>query len=261
MHKIFRSLASLVVVATLAISPAFGIRKNQLTKLQENQHKSMHVIVMVHKDASGDFHGGLCTAYAVGPHTLLTAEHCNDVDASAVYIDTIDKKAIKEGRVMSYTVISRTFDHQDHMLLDVSGIYFPNTIELTDHVRAPRQGEHTYQWGNPGGVRDQYREGLVTGRMAMPTPDPDDEDSDSEKIDATGDVYLIVETVVGGDSGSAIFSAVDGQLIGVLTYGIDDGQFAGVYAIVFTQAQIDDSKSDVLVIHAYDTDNTHTVKW
>ena len=49
---------------------------------------------------------------------------------------------------------------------------------------------------------------------------------------------MIAEPVVGGDSGTSVFSAVDGQLIGIITYGMDDGQIAGVYAIVFTQAQI-----------------------
>jgi hypothetical protein len=229
MRKIFRSLASLVIIATLAISPAFGIHKKQLTKLQENQHKSMHEIVMVNRDENGKvIGGGLCTAYAVGPHTLLTAEHCNDEYATGVYIDA-PLQLIRPQQVMSYKIISRTFDKQDHMLLDVSGIYFKNTIELTDHVRVPRQGEHTYQWGNPGGIRDQYREGVVMGNMPS---------SGDDEIDATGVVYLIQETVIGGDSGSSVFSAEDGQLIGIITYGIDDGKLAGVYAIAFTQAQI-----------------------
>jgi hypothetical protein len=235
MRKVLRSLVSLVIMATLTISPAFGIHKKQLTKLQENQHKSMHVIVEVERDVDGNpLHGGLCTAYAVGPHTLLTAQHC-DMNTNAIYIDNTDRKAIKENRVMSYTITSKTYDNEDHVLYVVSGITFNNTIVLTAHVELPKQGVHTYQWGNPGGVRDQYREGLVIGSMPNATPDPEDE----ERVNATGVVYLIAEPVVGGDSGSAIFSMEDGQLIGVLTYGIDNGQIAGVYAIVFTQAQLD----------------------
>jgi hypothetical protein len=235
MRKIFRSIASLVIIATLAISPAFGIHKKQLTKLQENQHKSMHVIIEVERDVDGNpLRGGLCTAYAVAPHTLLTAQHC-DMDTNAIYIDTTDRQAIKEHRIMAYTITSKTYDNEDHVLYVISGITFQNTIVLTAHVRVPRQGEHTYQWGNPAGVRDQYREGLVIGSMPNPTPDPEEE----EHVNATGTVYLIAEPVVGGDSGSAIFSMEDGQLIGVLTYGIDGGQLAGVYAVQFTQAQLD----------------------
>lgn len=234
MTKFLQNLASLVIIATMAISPAFGIHKKQLTKLQEQQHKAMHVIVEVERDADGaPLRGGLCTAYAVSPTTLLTAQHC-DMNTNAIYIDTTDRQAIKEHRVMAYTILSKTYDNQDHVLYVISGITFRNTIVLTAHVRVPRQGERTYTWGNPAGIRDQYREGVVMGSMPNPKPDPDDE----EKINATGDIYLIQETAVGGDSGSAIFSAVDGQVIGVLTYGIDEGQVAGVYAIVFTQAQL-----------------------
>ena len=45
----------------------------------------------------------------------------------------------------------------------------------------PVQGERTYQWGNPGGMRDQYREGVVMGLIPPVPQDPEDE----EKIDAT----------------------------------------------------------------------------
>ena len=235
MRKIFRSLASLVIIATLAISPAFGIHKKQLTKLQEEQHKAMHVIVEIERDANGDpLRGGLCTAYAVSSHTLLTAQHC-DLNTNAIYIDNTDREAIKSQHVMSYTITSKTYDNQDHVLYVISGITFNHTIVLTAHVEVPRQGGHTYTWGNPAGIRDQFREGLVTGSMPNPTPDPEER----ETINATGIVYLIAQPTVGGDSGSSVFSAEDGQLIGIVTYGIDDGQLAGVYAIQFTQAQLD----------------------
>lgn len=229
-----KKLASLLVIVAMTAAPVFA-HKNKFNKLQEQQHRAMHVIVMVERDADGlPVHAGLCTAYAVGPHTLLTAEHCN-MKTNAVYLDTVDRKAIKENRVMSYTVTDKEFDHEDHMLMDVSGVYFKDTIELTDHVRTPKQGEGTYQWGNPAGIRDQYREGVVTGVM------PNSEVGD-DGVDATGDVYIIAEPVVGGDSGSAIFSQTDNKLIGVLTYGIDGGKFAGVYAITFNQTQIDEAR-------------------
>ena len=231
MTKFLRNLASLVIIATMAISPAFGIHKKQLTKLQETQHKAMHEIVMVDRDADGTIiGGGLCTAYAVAPNVLLTAEHCNDAQATGVYIDA-PQQLVRANKAGSYTIVARIFDHQDHMLIVLSNVNFKNTIVLTAHVRVPVQGEHTYQWGCPGGIRDQYREGVVMGIMPK---DPDD-----NEIDASGDIYLIQESVTGGDSGSAIFAENDNQLIGVLTYGISNGQYAGMYAIVFTQAQLD----------------------
>lgn len=223
------TVVSVILMAVMAVTPAFAFNR---VKTKAKQHAAMHVIVMVDKDEEGNFHGGLCTAYAVGPHTLLTAEHCNDAKTNGVYIDNTDKKAIMSGKAGSNTVTDRVFDHQDHMLMDVSGVYFKDTIPLD--WRTPVQGERTYQWGNPGGMRDQYREGVVMGLIPPVPQDPEDE----EKIDATAPIWLIAEPVVGGDSGSAIFSEKDGKMIGVLTYGIDEGQMAGMYEIKFTPEQI-----------------------
>jgi hypothetical protein len=227
-----KKIVSAILMVVMAVTPTFAFNK---VKTKSKQHAAMHVIVMIDKDEEGNVHGGLCTAYAVGPHTLLTAEHCNDAKTNAVFIDNTDTKAIKEGKAMSYTVTARVFDHQDHMLMDISGVYFKNTIPMD--WRTPVQGEHTYQWGNPGGMRDQYREGYVVGEIPPAPADSDDE----EKIDATAGIWIIAEPVIGGDSGSAIFSAVDGRMIGVLTYGIDEGQLAGVYEIKFTPEQIQES--------------------
>ena len=236
MHKIFRSLASLVIIATLAISPAFGIHKKQLTKLQEQQHQSMHEIVMVDRDTDGEIvSGGLCTAYAVGPHTLMTAQHCDDEKTDRVYVDPVTRESVKDNTAVSYKIVSRQFDNQDHMLLDLSGANFKVTIFLSPNVRLPQQGEHVYQWGCPAGIRDQYREGVVMGSLPMGI-------LDDTEVNAKGPlVYFIQEAIIGGDSGSAIFSAKDGALIGIVTYGLDNGQTAGVYPIQFTGAQIEAS--------------------
>lgn len=236
--KFVRQLLSVLLIAVFAATPAFAFNA---AKVKVKQHAAMHIIAMVERDSDGKIiNGGLCTAYAVGPHTLLTAEHCNVPNTNAIYLDdAVNRDEIRAGRGISYSITDREFDHQDHMLIDISGVNFKGTIELTDHVRKPLQGEHTYQWGNPGGKRDQYREGYVMGKIVLPK-------EESAEIDATGDIYLIAEPVIGGDSGSAIFSAVDGQLIGVLTYGIDEGQVAGMYAIEFTQAQIDLAKRNNL---------------
>ena len=80
-----------------------------------------------------------------------------------------------------------------------------------------------------------YREGLVEG--SVPTSEIGDSD-----VDATGQVYLVQAAVIGGDSGSAVFSMKDGSIIGIVTYGIDDGQMMGSFPIQFTQPQIDNSR-------------------
>ena len=236
--KILKVLTSVALMMAIAVTPAFAFN---IAKVKVKQHAAMHVIVMVERDQDGKVvRGGLCTAYAVGPHTLLTAQHC-DAKSNAVYVDTNDKTAIKENRVMSYTITDKLYDGHDHMLLDVSGVYFKDTIQLSDHVRTPVQGEHTYTWGNPAGIRDQYREGVVTGVLPSLAHDNDGGDDDDEMKIPDAPLYLIQEPSVGGDSGEAIFGEHDGQLIGITTFGIFDGQFVGAYAIVFNQAQINQS--------------------
>jgi hypothetical protein len=235
--KILHSLVSFVLVVAIVTTPMFAFNKKQLTKLQQEQHKAMHEIIMVDRDENGVIlGGGLCTAYAVGPHTLLTAEHCNDASTDQIYVDPTDKDAVRNNTAPYLTVVSRTFDKQDHMLLDLKGANFKYTIYLgpseAGQPRLPKQGEKTYQWGNPQGIRDQFREGLVMG--SIPISDLKDMDG----VDATGPLYLVQEVVIGGDSGSSVFSQDDGQLIGIVTFGIDDGVVMGTFPIQFTGAQI-----------------------
>ena len=237
MRRKLQSLFLSITFLALALSPALAKDKKQ-DRLKDLQHRSMHEIVMVDRDSNGAIAGGgLCTAYAIGPHTLLTAEHCNDEYANAIYIDA-DREAIHRNQAMSYTV-SRTFDHEDHMILDVSAVYFDAYIPLAAVVPVPVQGDHAYFWGNPSGIKDQYREGVVMGSM------PFDRQKDDPEIDVDGNiVYMIQVTAVPGDSGSSIFNS-KGERIAILTYGMDDGQVAGVFPIKFTQEQINTSLGDV----------------
>ena len=228
-----KKLLSIILCIALSVAPCFAHRA-PYNKLQVKQHATMHEIVMVDRDKDGKIIGsGLCTAYAVGPHTLLTAEHCNDTKATTVYVDG-NSIAIHDNQEHEYVINSRTLDHEDHMLLDLSGINFTNYLPLSDSVRLPRQGEHVYFWGCPAGVRDQYHEGVVSGTMPTAT-------LGELGVDATGDtLYIVAVSVVGGDSGSSVYGE-DGALIGIVTYGINGGQFAGMFPIQFTQAQINQS--------------------
>jgi S1-C subfamily serine protease len=121
------------------------------------------------------------------------------------------------------------------MLLDIKGANFKVYIYLGPNVRLPKQSEPTYEWGCPNGVFDQYRQGVVSGTIKL-------SDIGDTEVDATGPlVYLVQESVIGGDSGSAVYSQVDGQLIGIVTYGFDSGQFMGMFPIQFTGEQIEAS--------------------
>ena len=74
---------------------------------------------------------------------------------------------------------------------------------------------------------------------------PFNRQKDDPEIDVDGNiVYMIQVAAVPGDSGSSIFNS-KGERIAILTYGMDDGQVAGVFPIKFTQEQINTSLGDV----------------
>jgi trypsin len=231
-----RLLATLLLAVSMAVSPVFAV--NAKIRVAIEQHQSMHEIVMTFTDADGK-HGALCTAYAVGPHTLMTAEHC-DVKSDSVFVDPISLHEIRENKISPIKIVDREFDGQDHMLLDLDGINFAHTVEVRGYSangpRLPIQGEHIHWWGNPGGMRDQYREGIVTGVIPW---NANDDSPEGQHIEGPS-LFLVQAAVIGGDSGSAVFGD-DGRVVGIVTFGIDDGQIMGMFPVQFTPSQIANS--------------------
>ena len=238
-----RSLVSLSLVLTFlaaSISPAFAT-KSVKDKVKRQQHAAYHEVTMVDRDDTGKIvGGGTCSSMAVGPHTLLLAEHCNDPYTAEVYVDA--KVEDIKARVARTYSAEKQFDHQDHMLLDLAQITFPSFVPL-DIVAPPVQGEHFYFWGSPNGIRDQYRESYITGVI------PFNHDQDDPEIDASGPVYMAVGPAQPGDSGSVLFDSQTGKIIGVLTYGFADGLFIGIFPIQFTSAQLAQSQKSVTTVN------------
>jgi hypothetical protein len=230
-----RLLASLVLAVSLAVSPVFAVNAKIRVAIE---HQSMHEIVMTFTDADGK-HGALCTAYAVGPHTLMTAEHC-DVKSDSVFVDPISLQEIRDNKISPVKIVDREFDGQDHMLLDLAGVNFKQIVEVRGYSaqgpRLPLQGERIHWWGNPGGMRDQYREGIVTGVIPWDVKDS----PEGQRMEGPV-LYLTQAPAIGGDSGSAVFGD-DGRVVGIVTFGIYDG-IMGMFPIQFTPAQIANSLS------------------
>ena len=218
-----RILAPILITVLLTVS-CFGI-SSELARIQ--RHRASHWIIAVSYDDDGTLHAAGCSATAIGPHTLLTAAHCYLSDET-LFIDA-SIYAVKSETATGYRPTNFIFDLQDHMLIDVPGAHFTTYIPLA-HFRAPRQGERFYFYGNPAGMQDQYREGYITGQVHM---DPDDEGD----VVAGDTMYMATGPVIGGDSGSSLY-ALDGTLIGIVTFGIQDGNFLGTFPIQFTAGQI-----------------------
>ena len=219
----------LSALLTLVFLIPFSCASDRSKKAE--RHQAAHWIIMVTRDDSGAIEEAAgCSATAIGPHTLLTAEHCY-LPNETLYLDS-PVEDVKSGVAFAFhpTAADFIFDHEDHMLIDVPGAHFAVYIPLKN-FRTPRQGEHYYLFGNPGGITDQYREGYVTGKTTISAAEKGDIDAKSDAL------YMLVGPIVGGDSGSSIY-AKNGQLIGIVTYGMGNGAFIGCYPIEFTAGQI-----------------------
>jgi hypothetical protein len=181
---------------------------------RQTQHKAMHFIVFKGEDTA------FCTATAVSPHVLLTAAHCDESNTQ-IYIDQ------KKGALNKPSEVSAVYlDHHDHLLLVLPNENFKAFIHYSSE--GTTQGAHVFFYGNPNGITDIYREGYIAGQ----------ETAEDKKIRVDAPVYLMAAPTVQGDSGAAIFDVTTGNIVGVITYAVDDGQFAGFYALDFSQSQL-----------------------
>lgn len=127
----------------------------------------------------------VCSATAVGRHTILTASHCMTggpvmIDGNAVAIDEI----MQDGH--DHTLIVTTTDFGRHAYL---------------RQRVPRAGTKIFYYGQAMGLHNMLREGIVAG---------------AETRHGKTVVMLDVNGW-GGDSGAGVFNA-GGWLVGMITY-------------------------------------------
>ena len=234
-------LKSFVLMLALTVSLAAAPAK--LPTLKEVEHKSMYAIIMDNGKTGEDRDASGCTAYAISEHVLLTAEHCNQ-NGGSLYLNP-EKIDGHWDRTRPLQVSAKYFDHEDHMLLVVPRATFKYHINYDpDTYAPPKAGDFVYFWGNPNLIHDQYRSGYMMGKMPSAGLDSD--------VDAGGLIYLFAVPVVGGDSGSSVFSK-DGRLVMIVTYGIDNGQVMGGYALAFSSEQIAQAEGRGSVTIAPDT--------
>lgn len=195
------------------------------------QHRAMHWIVT---EDDHDAYG--CTATAIGPHALVTAEHCDmkavdedgtPQDGSPIlfFVDPLGKPDYLTAKT-PYKIQAKAFDGRDHMILFVSGPAFKDIVPWT--TMEPSQGETVAWFGNPAGIRDMFREGYVMGVQSAPVPFHMKEQP----------LFLVAAGAVPGDSGSLVFDEKTGKIVGIVTYGVNDGQFMGMFALRFDASQI-----------------------
>lgn len=147
-----------------------------------------------------DMNNGVCSATVIGKRTLLTATHCFkgattfEVDGKPVQISN----RIDDGNDHSIVYTDRTFSYR---------------AKFADKQLTQR--DEVYMWGNPNGMRDMYRHGVVAGFEQ-------DERPGSVKL------TLIDMNIFQGDSGAALFNS-KGEIAGVAS-GVLNNVMQGTYA-------------------------------
>lgn len=149
---------------------------------------------------------GTCSGTVIGPHAILTAEHC----LTSTKTLAVDNKLVEVRKV--------TLDHADHALV-ILNVTFTHWAE---RGTSPYQSESIFNIGNPGDLRDMYRRGYVAGNQVM----------------RGRKVTLYDTNGYYGDSGSGIFDE-DGRLIAVTSIiyqQADNGyiKFMGSFDLAFT---------------------------
>lgn len=182
--------------------------------VKDPRHKAAHRIQFVGKEGHS-----FCSGTSVSDHVLISAQHCLVPELQGIKVDSDDSL---------HRVDRLVKDDHDTLLIVLVDRPFRAWVflERSQYYRTPEQGEKAYWWGNPSGIADQYRAGYVSGYTDSPdhsiTSDP---------------VYMVAAPAVPGDSGSSIYGE-DGRLLGVLTYGVFGGLFAGFFSPHFTDAQM-----------------------
>jgi hypothetical protein len=180
------------------------------------QQKTSHGLVFLND--KGDPRVG-CTGTVIGPHAILTAEHCDQ------NMEFTDLNLDYSTRI--YKVLTVTRDHRDHLILIVDG---PAFRDIEPYVTAKAVvGEKEFFYGFGG---DAYPAHETIGTVARST--------DPSGIDAEDEIVYFHSDAVHGDSGAALYDS-RGNILALLTYGgeDDDGKSQAIgFALAFTKTQI-----------------------
>ncbi len=187
---------------------------SQVTKEQ----KAAHFLSV--KDAD---HAGLgksldvCSGTAVGPHALLTGEHClADGDATLLALDYATE---------THNILAVAADGRDHVLLLLDGTAFKNIEPM---VFAPAVLNETLTfYGVGGGV---YPPQPKYGRVA--------ECEDPSDMDISAGIICAHMPLIPGDSGAAVYNT-KGQIVSLNTYSVTDAPYTCInFALNFTEEQL-----------------------
>lgn len=182
----------------------------------ERQHSTTHR-VGVYQQFEGNpkhHHGevGHCSGSAIGPHALLTAQHCFH-DSNLVRLDDQDKPV---------EIVAALIDGNDHVIY-LLRYDFSSWAHVDQRPLVAK--EPVKFWGAPGKNSDVFRVGYFD-KMAT-----------EAEIDKKFKLQKFILPTFAGDSGSGIFDQY-GNVVAVITYA-DESANELSEPLQFTDDQLD----------------------
>jgi V8-like Glu-specific endopeptidase len=182
----------------------------------EQQHATTHRIAVFDllKGDNWDQEVGHCSGTVVGPHAILTAQHCF-MDSNLIRLDA-EKDPIK--------IVAAIIDGNDHVIYLVDRT-FKTWASINERTLIANESVHV--WGSPGDNTDVYRSGYFVKYSTMKDLDPA----------LTVQFENFILPTFGGDSGSGVFDE-NGSIVAVTSMGDKSADSLDV-PLAFTQDQLD----------------------
>ncbi len=200
----FISLA-VVLVALFGI-PHFDTKQiRQHAAHPTAQQKASHMLNLLNERGRSE---GVCTGTAIGPHAILTAEHCLEEEDRP---DSINLDLATEKHHITHVA----YDNRDHVIVLLDGTAFSN-VEVFNQASSSTLGETVTLYGNGG---KNYPSVPKYGKV-MDCEDPSD-------VDETSGEFCTSLDVIPGDSGSAVYNT-KGEIVGVVTYETTDEKYTNI---------------------------------
>lgn len=203
---VFAAIVYFMVSSTYNAIPAYHQAKRNAKHAKDpvtTAQLSSHMVTLLDEDEKPR---ALCSATAVGPHTIMTAAHCNlgkdDEHSTEVQLDY---------SVRNYHILSELDDGQDHVMYLLDGPAFKSMVTPVSESD-PNPGDEVVLYGDGAGAyppRPVY--GVIDGDMRA---------QDVSDVDRGDGIQYLTMNPTHGDSGSAVYDLKDGHIVGLLTYGV-----------------------------------------
>jgi V8-like Glu-specific endopeptidase len=182
----------------------------------EQQHATTHRIAVydLEKGDTWNQEIGHCSGTVVGPHAILTAQHCF-FDSNLIRLDA-EKDPIH--------IVAALIDGNDHVIYLVDRT-FKSWASINERMLVPNEPIHI--WGAPGHNTDVYRSGYFVKYSTIKELDPE--------LKVQFENFIL--PIYPGDSGSGVFDE-NGSIVAVTSMADTSADSLGMW-LAFTPDQLD----------------------